>query len=77
MFAPYFINVRGLSRLETFNTIESWLDKCNSVYRPDFNPTQKINTELDMVGNYRPVSRDKLKNENNLLYVRLKEEGVI
>ena len=77
VFAPYFINVRGLSRLETFNTIKAWLDKCNSVYRLDFTPTQKINTALDRVGNYRPVSCDKLKEENNLLYVRLKEYGVI
>ncbi|MGC2684771.1 MAG: hypothetical protein WA323_23155 [Candidatus Nitrosopolaris sp.] len=40
VFAPYFINVRGLPRFETFNTIKPWLDKCNSVYRLDFNPTQ-------------------------------------
>jgi hypothetical protein len=66
-----------VSRFETFNTIKSWLDKCNSVYRLDFNPTQKINTALDRVGNYRPVSCVKLKEENNLLYVRLKEKGVI
>jgi hypothetical protein len=77
VFAPYFMNVRGLPRFETFNTIKSWLDKCNSVYRLDFNPTQKINTALDRVGNYRPVSCDKLKEENNLLYVRLKGERVI
>ena len=74
---PYFINVMGLSRLETFDAIKSWLDKCNSVYRLDFNPKQKIDTALDRVGNYRPVSCDKLKEENNLLYVRLKAEGVI
>ena len=67
----------GLSRLETFDAIKSWLDKCNSVYRLDFNPKQKIDTALDRVGNYRPVSCDKLKEENNLLYVRLKAEGVI
>jgi hypothetical protein len=77
VFAPYLINVRGLSKLETFDAIKAWLDKCNSVYRLDFNPAQKINTALDRVGNYRPVSCDKLKEENNLLYVRLKEEGVI
>ena len=77
VFAPYFINVRGLSRLEAINTIKSWLDKCNSVCRLDFNAEQKIDVALARVGNYRPVSRDKLKEENNLLYARLKEEGVI
>lgn len=77
VFVPYFINVIGLSRLETFDAIKSWLDKCNSVYRLDFNPRQKIEATLDRVHNYRPVSRDKLQEENNLLYARLKVEGVI
>ena len=77
VFAPYFINIKGLARLETFNAIKSWLDKCNSVCRLDFNPSQKIDAALARVGNYCPVSCDKLKEENNLLYVRLKAEGVI
>jgi hypothetical protein len=38
VFAPYLVNVKGLSRLDTFDTVKSWLDKCNSVYRLDFNP---------------------------------------
>jgi hypothetical protein len=75
VFAPYLVNVRGFSRLDTFNTIKSWLDKCNSEYRLNFNPKQKIDAALDRVGNYRPVSCDKLKEENKLLYVRL-EEGL-
>jgi hypothetical protein len=77
VFVPYFINVRGLSRLHTFDTIKSWLDRCNCVYRLGFNPKQKIDAALDKVGNYRPVSRDKLKEENSLLYARLKSEGII
>jgi Primase X len=28
---PYFINVKGLSRLETFDAVKSWLDKCDTV----------------------------------------------
>ena len=77
VFAPYLINVRGLSRLESFGTIRSWLDKCDSVCRLDFNPKQKIDAALDRADNYRPVSRDKLKEENNLLYGRLESEGII
>jgi len=76
VFEPYFINVKGLSIQETFNAIKSWLDKCNSVYRLDFNPKQKIDAALDRVGNYYPVTRDKLKEENDLLYLRLKTEGI-
>ena len=77
VFAPYLINVRGLSRMESFDIIKSWLDKCDSVCRLDFNAEQKIDVALDRVDNYRPVSRDKLKEENNLLYGRLEREGII
>lgn len=63
--------------MDTFDTIKSWLDKCNSEYRLDFNPKGKIDEALDRVDNYHPVSCDKLKEENNLLYIRLKDEGVI
>jgi hypothetical protein len=61
VFAHYFINVKGLSRLDTYDTVKSWLDKCNSACRLDFNPKQKIDAALDRVCNYRPVSLDKLK----------------
>jgi hypothetical protein len=77
VLVPYFINNKGLSRLETFNAIKSWLDKCNSLYRLDFNPKQKVNAALDRVYDYHPVSCDKLKEENTLLYARLKAEGII
>jgi len=77
VFAPYLINVRGLSRLESFDTIKSWLDKCDSVSKLDFNAERKIDVALDRVDNYHPVSRDKLKEENNLLYGRLEREGII
>ena len=36
VFPPYYINVKGLSRLEVFDTIKSWLKTCNSAYRLDF-----------------------------------------
>jgi hypothetical protein len=36
--------------------------------------TKKINEAFDMVGDYRPVSRDKPKEGNNLLYARLERE---
>src|SRR5262249_14277290 len=77
VFAPYLINVRGLTRLESFDKIKSWLDKCDSVSKLDFNAERKIDVALDRVDNYRPVSRDKLKEENDLLYGRLEREGII
>jgi len=57
----------------------AWYKAANlpSVCRLDFNPKQKIDAALDRADNYRPVSRDKLKEENNLLYGRLESEGII
>jgi hypothetical protein len=77
VLAPYFINVKGLSRLETFDAIKSWLDRCNSVCRLNIDPKRKIDMALGTVDNYRPVSRDKLKEEIPDMYERLKVEGVI
>jgi hypothetical protein len=55
-----------------------WLDKCSSECRRlHFNPRQKINESLESVKNYRPVSIDKLETENELLYLRLKSEGIL
>jgi hypothetical protein len=69
--------MKGLPRGDAFNIIKSWLDRCNSVSRLDFNPRQKIDEELNNVGNYRPISRAKLEQENNSLYALLEKEGVI
>ena len=77
VFVPYFINVKGLNRLDAFNATKTWLDKCNSVSRLDFNAKQKIDEELNRVGSYRHIPRDRLKEENNPLYIRLRKEGVI
>jgi hypothetical protein len=78
IFTPYFRNVKKLSGSDVFNLIMRWLDKCSSECRRlDFNPRQKINDSLDSVKNYRPVSKDRLKTENELLYLRLKREGIL
>jgi hypothetical protein len=47
--------------------------------RTSFNSVkkQKIHYALNNVGNYWPVARTKLEQENNLLYMRLKEEGIV
>jgi hypothetical protein len=78
IFAPYFINVRRLSRSDVFNLIVNWLDRCSSeCKRLDFRPRQKINDSLNRVKKYRPVSKERLKIENEPLYLRLKTEGIL
>jgi len=77
IFTPYFMNIRKLPRSDVFNLIMNWLDRCSSECRRlDFRPQQKINDSLDSVKNYRPVLKERLKIENQPLYLRLKTEGV-
>jgi len=77
VFVPYFINVKGLSRSETFDKVKSWLDRCNSIVRLKFNARYKIDYELSRVGDYWPISLWDLELQNTPLYTRLKNEGVI
>jgi hypothetical protein len=77
IFVPYFINVRGLSRVDTISKISSWLDRCDHVSKLTFNPKDKIDDELNKVANYYPVSRAKLEREKPELYTRLQKEGII
>ena len=76
VLVPYFVNIRRLSRGETFNAVKSWLDKCGNVSRLRFNPERKINDELDRVGDFRPIrTLDELKDEHVRLYTRL--QGIV
>src|SRR5215467_189676 len=78
LFTPYFVNVRTLSRSELFNLVMNWLDRCSSEYkRLDFRPRQKINDSLDSVKKNRPVSKERLKIENQPLDLLLKKEGIL
>jgi hypothetical protein len=48
--------------------------RCKSASRLDCNPREKIEEAFNRVGNYRPVSRAKLEQENNALYLPLEKE---
>lgn len=78
IFIPYFINVKKLSRSQVFNLVINWLNRCNSeCKRLDFNPTHKVNDALNSVRKYCPVSKDRLKIENEPFYILLKKEVII
>ena len=78
IFVPYFINVKRLPRLEAFNRTKSWLDRCNSISRLNFNPIWRIDYALNNVGTFRPTYQDRLEYVNkNKFYERLKKEGII
>jgi hypothetical protein len=76
VFAPYFINIKGLPQSEAFNLIKGWLDRCSFLRRLDFNARQRIDYALKTVRRYRPISLHKLKLEMPLLYTRLRNEGI-
>lgn len=75
---PYFINIKKLSRSDTFNLLMSWLNRCSTECRRlDFDPRRKIEDLLNGVRKYRPISKDRLKIENEALYLRLKSEYIL
>lgn len=55
IFVPYFINIKRLPRLEAFNRTKSWLDRCNSISRLNFNPVWRIDYALNNVGTFPPI----------------------
>ena len=61
ILVPYYINIKGLSKLQTFDTVKTWLDECHAITRLDFNPKQKIDYELDHVGKFTPIRHWQLK----------------
>jgi hypothetical protein len=77
IFVPYFINVKRLPRLEGFNRTKSWLDRCNSISRLNFNPACRIEYAINNVGTFPPTYQDRLEYVNKLFYERLKKEGII
>src|SRR5262249_46236946 len=46
IFVPYFINIRKLSRLEAYDLVMNWLDRCRSMKRLMWNPRLKVNGAL-------------------------------
>ncbi len=77
IFVPYYINVKRLSKLQTFDVVKTWLDKCKSIARLDFNPTQKLDYELDHVGKFTPTRQYQLKEGHPMLYALLEKEGIV
>lgn len=76
ILVPYYINVKGLSRSQTFDLVKTWLDKCDSVSRLDFVPKQKLDYELDHVGKFTPIRQHQLKEGHPKLYALLEKEGI-
>jgi hypothetical protein len=69
ILSPYLLNVRKLSKEEACSIMNDWLDKCNELERLNFNAKAKIKEGLNGASKgYRPISLEKLKEENKSLY---------
>jgi hypothetical protein len=68
ILVPYLLNIRRLSEQETTDIIIDWLNRCKQLRRLDFNYKQKIKDGIEGAKEgYLPISREKLKEENNRL----------
>jgi len=79
IFAPYFINFRGISYNTAFDMIKDWLGKCNSTRRLDFKADRYIEEKLEgakRVG-YFYVTPDRIKAKNRAFYDLLKMGKII
>jgi hypothetical protein len=77
IFAPYLLNIRGLSNDEAHSVISEWLEHCGKLRRLDFTPSYKIKRALNGSRDFLPVSCDKLKVENEGFYNLLQDNGVL
>jgi hypothetical protein len=69
ILSPYLLNIKKLPREEAYSIIKDWLDKCNKLEKLNFNAKLKIKEALRGASKgYFPISLEKLKEENKLLY---------
>ena len=61
IFAPYLLNIRGLSPNETHRIIMKWLEECDKLRKLDFAPSYKIKKALNSSKNFLPVSCEQAK----------------
>src|SRR6185437_11884438 len=68
ILCPYLVNIRNLTNEETIEILNEWLQKCGRLKKIDFNPLIMIKNDLKNVREYKPTSKEKLKNEYKNLY---------
>jgi hypothetical protein len=65
ILVPYLLNVKHLSEEDAFKVLIEWLQKCNHLRRLSFDPKSKIYSTIRGNRGYKPISYQKLKDENN------------
>lgn len=76
VIGPYLLNVRKLSELEASKIMKAWLDECDGVRKLDFEPKTKIYSIIKGNKGYKPISYEKLKEENKELFLILESKTI-
>jgi hypothetical protein len=68
------VNIKKLEYQQSFEILKTWLEKCNTLRTLDFNPDMEIESKLNNVKHYNPISLETLKIDNKDLYLLLREK---
>ena len=68
ILVPYLVNIRQLNSEICYDVLKIWLEKCNMLSKISFNIESEIKTRLIAVKDYEPLSLNKLRTENAVLY---------
>jgi hypothetical protein len=68
IIAPYLLNLKQLSEIESARVMESWIDKCNVLRKLDFEPQRKIYEIIKYDKGFLPISKRNLKEENTWIF---------
>jgi non-catalytic primase subunit PriX-like protein len=74
IFIPYLANIQKSDECEINEVLQIWLKECNNVRKLDFDPIYTIKNNLRSVRNFKPISIEKLKEENSYLYLLIKDK---
>ncbi len=71
ILCPYLENIKKMSPEESFLILDNWLDQCDMMKALGYNKHTLIKNKLRYVNNYKPISHERLKKENNELYNKI------
>ena len=71
ILCPYLVNIKKMSPEESFLILDNWLDQCDMMKVEGYNKHTLIKNKLRYVNNYKPISHERLKKENNELYNKI------
>jgi hypothetical protein len=69
ILSPYLLNVKKLTKEESYSIIKDWLDRCDKLEKLKFNVKIRIKEGIKGASKgYFPISLEELKDENKQLY---------